>query len=304
MTVDPKKVILTCALAGAITPKGIVPGGNPNTPITVEEIAAEAKRAYDAGATVIHLHARDPKTESTYVSGQTRENSQTFIDMAEAIKAVCPQVIINFTSGGGRGQDFDMRLDPILKYKPPVASFTSGAFTNGRFSKTQGKFLSDSSTPMLFATMKHFAESFRACGTKPECEVYDFGHLNLLAMLREFFDEKIWIQFVMGMPGQSMRPTVTTLFRAFEQAKEVLGEGTFIWGAAGVGIAEWPILATSACLGATCIRCGLEDNIYIEPGVLANSNGQMVEKAVKIARSVNREIASVEETKEILGLRS
>lgn len=303
MAVNPKKIVLSCALSGATTPKGNVPGGNPNVPVTVEEVAAEAKRAYDAGASIVHLHARDPKTGDSYPGGQMQENTQTFIDMIAAIKAICPELIINCTTGGGIGQTLEERLDPIIKCKPPVASFTSGPLTFGLYSKSQGKFIFDVSNALTFEAMKHYADTFRECGTKAECEVYDFGHLNMLATIRDSFKEKLLIQFVMGMPGQAMRATVTTLFRAYEQANEVLGEGTFLWGTVGVGLAQWPILATSASLGATNMRCGFEDNIYIEPGVLANSNGQLVEKAVKIARSVNREIASVEETKEILGLK-
>lgn len=299
-----KKVVLTCAINGGGTQKGEGRGKTPYLPITVEEVAADAKRAYDAGAAIIHLHARNPETNNIYSGGQKEENTKMFLEMSEAIKAVAPKAIINFTTGGGMGQSFEERLDPVLKYKPPIASFTGGMFNYARYSKTEGRFVIDGTAQLSFATMVEYAKAFRECGTKAECEIYDFGHINNMAIIRDQFEGKIQLQFVMNMPGQVTRPTVQNIVRLYELAKDTFGENGFLWGAAAAGFEQWGVLTTAAYMGADTIRAGLEDNIYIEPGVLSRSNGESIEKAVKLARSVGREIASPEEAIKILGLRS
>ena len=300
------KVIVTCAISGSGTVRGEGRGASPYIPVTVEEMVAEAKRAFDAGASIIHLHARDPKTNRSYVGGQMEENTSQMIAYANAIKEARPKAIINITTGGGSGQTFADKIDPVVKYQPPLASFTSGVYNFARYSKTAGKLVADSAPAMNFQVMLDYAEAFKKAGTKAEFEIYDAGHLKNITMINEImdFDPNPMIQFVLGQPGQNNSPSVQHIVRLYEYAKELLGEGKFFWGAAAVGLNAWGVIPTVAYMGSSTIRTGLEDNIYMEPGVLAKSNGEMIEKLVMLARIAGREIASPEETVEILGLKA
>lgn len=296
------KVIVTVALVGALTQKGEGRGKTPYAPITPDEMAEEAKRAYDAGASVVHIHARDPKTGQTYETGQSEENVECFREIVEKIRAKCP-MIINITTGGGRGQTLEERLAPVPAIKPEMASFTSGVLNYGMYSRTEEKFIHDYSTPLFFKDMLEYARVFRENGTKPELEIYNHGMLNNIKIMDQpgVFEKPLHLQFVMGMPGQVTPATPRNLIRIVDSANEMFDN--FTWSVAVAGIAQWRIITMAAVLGAPNIRTGLEDNLYMEAGVLAKSNGEMVEKAVSLARGVGREIASVEEAREILGLK-
>ena len=135
---------------------------------------------------------------------------------------------------------------------------------------------------------------------KPECEIYCHGMLNNIKIVERtgYFKTPIHMQFVMGMPGQVTPATPGNLMYLLESAKEMFD--SFTWSVCAVGLDQWPIITLGAILGAQNIRTGMEDNMYMGPGVLAKSHGEMVDKTVMLARGVGREIASVEESREIL----
>ncbi len=287
------KVAVTVALTGSVTRKGGGRGMTPFIPITPDELAEEAKRCYDAGAAVVHIHARDPKT------GEPSSDVEIFKEIVEKIKAKC-SVIINITTGGAVGMSLDERLAPIPVLKPEMASFTSGSMTSGLFSKSAKKFVWDVGAGLSFQEMMRFAETMLDNGVKPECEIYAHGMLNLIKILEPIgvFKPPIHMQFVMGISGQCTPAEPRELMRLVDSAKEKFDD--FTWSVCAVGLDQWPIITLAAILGAPNIRTGMEDNIYMSPGVLARSNAEMVEKAVDLAQGVGRKIATVEETREIL----
>lgn len=295
-----KKVVVTCALVGAFTQRGTSKGANPNAPITPDQMAEEAKRAYDAGAAVVHIHARDPKTGQTFLPGQNEENVKCFGEIIEKIKAKCPDMIINVTTGGGIGQPPEERLAPVRAFKPDMASFTSGSFSFGMFSRSENKFVLEEVKSESFPSMLLFADVFREAKTKPECEIYDLAMLNNIKTIEHSFEKPIHLQFVMGIPGQVTPARPRNLIALYDEARETFD--SFTWGVAVAGFQQWKMITMAAILDADNIRTGMEDNLYIEEGVLASSNGQMVEKAVRLARGVGREIATPDEACKILNI--
>lgn len=295
------KIVITAALSGGVTRKGEGRGMTPYIPISPDELAADAKRCYDAGASVVHVHARDPKTQTTWAHGQGKENVETFREISGKIKAKCPEIIVNFSTGGGMGQDLHERLAPVVEVKPEFASYTSGSMNFAMYSKTDKRFLFDIAGAMTYGEMMWYANSFRESNTKPECEIYCHSQLANIKTLEEYFVKPINLQFVMGMPGQVTPATPNNLIRLYETAQEMFGND-ITCSVCVAGLEQWKIITQGAILGMENIRTGMEDNIYMEPGVLAKSNAEMVEKAVMLARGVGREVATVEETRKILGI--
>lgn len=292
---DDSKVVLTVALSGSVTRKGTGRGVSPYIPVKPEEFAAEAKRVYEAGATIVHVHARHPET------GLPSADIKHFQDIVDAIRASCP-VLINITTGGAPGQTLPEKLAPVPVIKPSIASFTSGSMSFGLYSNTDKKFMYDEGAGLKFQEMMHFASVMNENNVKPELEAYGHAQLNNLKILENIGALKLplHIQFVMGIMGQCTPATPRNLVRLVDTAKEMFNQ--FTWSVCATSLDQWPILAMGAILGSNGIRTGMEDNIYMEPGVLVKSNGEMAEKAVMLAKGVGRHIANVEETKKILSL--
>ncbi len=289
------KVVITVALSGSVTRKGEGRGKSPYIPVTPDEFAEEAKRCYDAGASVVHIHARHPET------GEPSAEVEHYRAIVEKIKATCP-VIINITTGGAPGMGLDERLAPIPILKPEMASFTSGSMSFGLFSKTENKFAYDVGAGLTFKDMMHFAQTMRDNNVKPELEIYSQGMMTNIKILEGtgVFKAPLHLQFVMGIMGQVTPATPKNLVRLVDAAHEMFD--SFTWSTCATSLNQWPIITQAAILGAPNIRTGMEDNIYMTPGVLAKSNGEMTEKAVMLAEGVGRTIATVEEAKQILYL--
>ena len=290
-----KKVAITVALAGAMTQKGEGKGMTPYLPITPDEMAEEAKRCYEAGAAIVHIHARDPKT------GQATADLNIYREIVEKTRAKCP-ILINITTGGGVDQSQDERLAPIPALKPDMASYTSGSLSYGMYSKSQQSFIYDIALALPYRELLRFAKTMLENGTKPECEIYCHSMLNNIRIVEQssLFKKPIHMQFVMGMPGQVTPATAKNLIYLLDSAKEMFDSMT--WSVCAVGLDQWPMITLGAILGAENIRTGMEDNIYLDEGVLAKSNAEMVAKAVQLAQGVGRQIATVEETREILSI--
>lgn len=270
-----EKLIITAAICGAeVTKKH-----NPNVPYTVEEIAREAESAYNAGASIIHLHVR-------YDDGTPTQDKERFRECIDAIKAKCPDVIIQPSTGGAVGMSNEERLQPIYLY-PEMATLDCGTLNFGGddiFVNTEN-------------TIIEFALKMNELSIKPELEVFDKGMIDMALRLNKkgYIKSPMHFDFVLGVNGG-----ISGEMRDFLFMKESIPkESTFT--AAGIGRYEFPV-AAMAILEGGHVRVGFEDNIYLSKGVLARSNGELVEKVVKIAKEFGRDIASPDEARKILGI--
>jgi len=298
------KVIITCAVTGAIH----TPSMSPHLPITAQEIAEAAIGAAQAGAAIIHLHARDP------VTGKPDQSPAAFRPFLEVIKQRS-DCVVNITTGGAPGMALEERLAPCATFKPEVASLNMGSMNFGLF-------------PMLnrFKTFKHdwerpalegsrdrvFKNTFTdietiltTCadnGTRFEIECYDIGHLYTLAHIVDcgLVKTPFFVQSVFGILGgigghpedvMHMKRTADRLFGA-----------DYRWSVLGAGRNQMPIIAQAVAMGGNA-RVGLEDSLWDGPGRLAASNADQVRRARGLIEGLGHEVASPAEAREILQLK-
>jgi len=271
-----EKLIITCAICGA----EVMKEHNPAVPYTVAEIVREAKAAYDAGAAIVHLHVR--KDDGTPTQDKAR-----FKECIEAIYKVIPDVIIIPSTGGAVGMTATERLQPTELF-PEMATLDCGTcnFGDEVFENTM---------PM----MRDFGKRMIENHIKPEFECFEMGHLDTaLQMVKkgQLPGHPMQINFVLGVPGC----TSATVPNLCWMASAIPSDAT--WTVTGVGRAEFPLAAAAIAMGGH-VRVGFEDNVYIEKGVLAKSNGELVAKVVRIAKELGREIATPAEARKILGLK-
>lgn len=270
------KLIITCAISGAeVTKKD-----NPFVPYTVEEMAEEAYRAYRAGAAVIHLHVRNDDGTPT----QAKERYQ---EVMQAIRKRCPDVIIQPSTGGAVGMKRDERLSPI-ELPIEMATLDCGTLNFGGdeiFVNTENDII-------------YFAKRMKEKGILPELECFEKGHLDSVYRLHKkgFIHEPMHFSFVLGVNGG-----MTGEARDFHFMRESL-KNNETFSVAGIGRFEFP-LAELAIQHGGHVRVGLEDNIYLEKGVLAEGNEALVQKVVELAKKHNRAIADPAEARKILGLK-
>lgn len=276
------KLIITAAICGAEVTKE----QNPNVPYTVEEIVREAESAYKAGASIIHLHVR--KDDGTPTQDKAR-----FEECMKAIRKVCPDAIIQPSTGGAVGMTDLERLQPTeieepefgLK-APEMATLDCGTCNFG----------GDEVFVNTDNTIKNFGKLMIERGVKPEIEVFDKGMVDIAIKMHKkgFITAPMHFDFVLGV-----QMTATARDLAFMVDSIPVGS---TWTVAGIGRHEFPMAAIAITMGGH-VRVGFEDNTYIEKGVLAKSNGQLVEKVVRLAKELGREIATPTEAREILGLK-
>lgn len=297
------KRIVTAAITGSIH----TPSMSPYLPITPEQIADEAVRAYEAGAAVAHIHVRDPQT------GQPSSDVSLFQKVCSIVKSRC-NIILCITTGGGLGMTTQERVKAIPTLKPELASFNFGSlnfalfhaldiYTDFEFpwERQYLEMTEDLVFPNTFKSLREFSMVFHENGTRPELEVYDLGMLNNIAFMldRGYLKRPVYIQFVMGILG-GMAATPENLFFMYKTAKDLIGE--FSWSVCAAGRFQFNMCNLSLILGGN-VRVGLEDNLYLERGVKAKSNAQQVEKIIRIARELGLEPATPDEAREILGLK-
>jgi len=288
-----RKTIITCAVTGNLTK----PEQHPGLPITPEQIANASLEAAQAGAAVVHIHVRDPR------SGQPSMDLDLYRQVIERIRAVDADLIINLTTGpGGRFVPSDedpkvaaagttllapeKRVEHIAALKPDICSLDLNTMNSGNDVVIN--------TPKNVRRMAHV---IREAGVKPELEIFDSGDLHLaLDLIKEGVLEGpgLWT-FVMGVKYGFAATPETLLY-----ARNFLPKDA-VWSAFGIGRAEFPIVA-QAWLAGGHIRVGLEDNIYLAKGVLAESNAVLVARAREIVLSLGGEIATATQAREQLGL--
>jgi len=274
----------------------------PYLPITPEEVAEEAYRSYNAGATLCHIHARDP------VSMLATPDIKVWGQVVERIREQCPSII---EAGGGIGAWVDTKTWQIipaseeqklalLDIKPEPDMLTVNM---GTFDMSIGKygFSTFSNTPPF---QRKVIKGILEKGWGMELEIWDVSHLyNTMALCEEgLFDKNMvfHIDYPLGVAG-GQPATPRQLMYIAEEGKRMFPNSK--WQALGIGKDEFPMITLAMLLGADSVRVGLEDNIYISHGVLAKSNAELVEKAVRIARELDFEIATVEEARELLHLK-
>ncbi|MHC1691088.1 MAG: 3-keto-5-aminohexanoate cleavage protein [Bacteroidales bacterium] len=270
------KLIITAAICGA----EVLKEHNPAVPYTVEECVREAKSAYDAGASIIHLHVR-------YDDGTPTQDKARFKLVMDAIYKVCPDVIIQPSTGGAVGMTNDERLQPT-ELCPEMATLDCGTLNFGGddvFMNTEN-------------TIKYFGTKMIERGIKPELEVFDKSMIDMALRLQKkgFIKTPMHFDFVMGVNGG-----ISGELRDFIFLRgSIPADATYT--AAGVGRFEFP-LAAAAIIDGGHVRVGFEDNVFISKGVVAKSNGELVAKVVRMAKEFGREIATPAEARQILGLK-
>jgi uncharacterized protein (DUF849 family) len=300
-----EKVFVSCAITGGMT----VPGQSPAIPVRPEEIVESAVAAHGAGAAIVHVHVREPET------GRPSADLGLFKEVLAGIAERC-DAIVQPTTGGGVGMTIEERARVVTECRPEMATFNAGSFNFGIFPVRHSPEMAPWEIEYLestreyvfrntFADMYRLADLFREAETKPEFEAYDVGHLyNILHLLeRGLLDPPLHVQFVLGVLGANAA-TVEQLLHMRQTAMNVLGADTFTWSAAGVGYpGEFHLCAIALMLGGH-VRVGLEDNLRVTKSARAGSNAELVEKAIALARLLDREPASADEARAILGLRA
>ncbi|MDO5301150.1 MAG: 3-keto-5-aminohexanoate cleavage protein [Tissierellia bacterium] len=268
-----EKLIITAAICGAEVTKE----QNPMVPYTVEEIVREAKSAYDAGASIIHLHVRED-------DGTPTQSKARFEECIDAIRKVCPDAIIQPSTGGAVGMS-DMERLEVTELHPEMATLDCGSCNFGG----DEVFLNSDTT------IRNFGRIMQERGVKPEVEVFDKGMVDLAkGYIKEgVITQPTHFDFVMGVQLAATVPDLAYIAGSVPEGST--------WTVAGVGKNQFP-MATAGILMGGHVRVGFEDNLYIEKGKLAESNGQLVEKVVTIAKLLGREIATPAEAREILSL--
>jgi 3-keto-5-aminohexanoate cleavage enzyme len=273
--VSPDTVVITAAIVGA----EVTRAQNPHVPYTAEEIAEEARRCADAGAAVVHLHVRTD-------DGRASQDAARFRAAVEAIRART-DLVVQVSTGGAVGMALEERLGG-LEARPEMATLICGSINFG-----------DEVFENSLPDMREVARRIRTAGAQPELELYELGHLDnaLLLERAELIAHPFWVQLVLGVPGAlGARERVLRFFVG------ELPPGAH-WGVAAVGRHQAPMLALALELGGH-VRVGLEDNIYLERGVLAQGSAPFVERIARQARERGRSVASAHEVRAALALSS
>jgi uncharacterized protein (DUF849 family) len=301
---EARKVIITCAVTGSIH----TPTMSPHLPITPQEIADAAVGAAEAGAAIVHLHARDP------VDGHPTQDPKYFRIFAADI-ARRSDVVLNFTTGGAATMTTEERLQPALQLKPEVASLNMGSMNFGlfpmlqRFSKWkfdwEKTYLATSDDRVFkntFKDIEHILTSCAANRTRFEIECYDIGHLYTA---RHFLDRAVvkpplFIQSVFGILG-GIGGHPDDVMHMKRTADRLFG-GQYQWSVLGAGRNQLPIAAMSAAMGGH-VRVGLEDSLWLGPGKLAESNAAQVRRVREIIEGLGLEVAKPDDARRILELK-
>ena len=288
-----EKLIITCAVTGALTTKQ----QNPHVPYTPEEIAESAVEAYKAGAAVAHIHARDPQT------GKPAHDVELYKKIIRLIRKKC-DVLINTTTGGGPNMSFDHRIGiiPALSaeadVKPEIASLNAGSLNYGILSRSKKEFILDDVQMNPWTQLHRFALTMKKHGVKPEIEIYDSAMINNARVLLEELDAivpPLHFQFVLGVLG-GLQPTVPNLI--FLQNSIPLGA---TWSLCSVGLSIFSLGPVAIATGGN-VRVGMEDGVYVSKGKLAESNAELVAKMKRMSLEMGREVATPDEARKILGL--
>lgn len=300
----PSKAIITAAVTGSIH----TPAMSPHLPITPRDLIEDIMSVYEAGGAVAHLHVRDPET------GQPKADQDIFREVVSEVKRRC-DIVICATTGGSLGDTVENRAKVVTTLKPELASLNAGSMNFALFHvvpKYEDKWTHDWEKPYLagtedfifpntFYTIRKFTELMGQYGTKPEFEIYDVGMINNLAYLIDagHIEKPVYLQFVLGILG-GIPATVENLIYLVRTARQQIGD--FQWSVCAAGRQQFAMTTLALLMGGHA-RVGLEDNLYLARGVLANNSGEQVAKLKRIAGELGVETATPAEARRILGLK-
>ena len=280
-----QKLILSAALTGAATNRTHCP----YIPYTPKEIGEEAKRAGDAGATIVHIHARED-------DGAPSWRIAVFEAIFEEVRKRCSRIVINFSTGAiGLSKEERMKHIPILK--PDMAAFNMGSMNYAIYSKRAKQFYLSGVFENSFDTMQYVVKIMNDAGTVPEMECFDSGHIRNAEPLRDMglIPDNACYSLVMGVLGGIEATTPNLLHQI-----SLIPEGSF-WQVIAISRRQWQMAAV-ACTMSGNFRVGLEDNFYLPNGDMAKSNGDCVDAGVILAHMMGREVANIEDTRKMLNI--
>tara|TARA_B000000609_G_C24141774_1_gene331702 strand:- start:255 stop:1190 length:936 start_codon:yes stop_codon:yes gene_type:complete len=303
--VDTKKVIITCAVTGSIH----TPTMSPHLPITPDEIADASIGAWEAGASIIHLHARNPE------DGSPTPDPDVFMEFLPRVKQAT-DAVVNISTGGGHGMTVQQRLEAAVKASPEMTSLNMGSMNFGLFPildkmsdfqhDWEPKYLENSRDFIFRNTFKDIEyilkELGEGHGTRFEFECYDIGHLYTLAHFldRGLVKPPLFVQSIFGILG-GIGADEENLMHARRIANKLFGND-YQWSVLAAGRHQMNFVTMAAMLGGN-VRVGLEDSLYIGKGKLAESNKDQVAKIRRIIEDLSLEVASPKEAREMLGLK-
>ncbi len=298
------KVIITCAVTGSIH----TPSMSPYLPITPDEIAEAALGAAQAGAAIVHLHARNPK------DGSPTQDPELFRQFGAKIRAAS-DVVLNFTTGGAPTMSIEERLQPALKLKPEVASLNMGSMNFGLYEMLgrykefkhdwEQPYLAGSDERIFKNTFRDIAYILQSCAdndTRFEIECYDIGHLYTAAhfLERRLLKPPLFIQSVFGIRG-GIGPHPEDVLHMKRTADRLFGDA-YYWSVLGAGRNQMFTAAMSAVMGGN-VRVGLEDSVWLGRGQLAKSNAEQVAKARRILEELGLQVATPNDARDMLKLK-
>jgi uncharacterized protein (DUF849 family) len=299
-----KKVIVSCAITGSIH----TPSMSPHLPVTADEIARESLAAAEAGASIVHLHARDE------ANGRPLQEPSAFLRFLPRIREHS-DVVINITTGGAPSMAVEERLQPALKLSPEVASLNMGSMNFGLYPMLDRfkSFKHDWEVPYLagsedrvfkntFKDIRYILESCAGNGSRFEIECYDIGHLYTAAHFidRGILEGPLLIQSVFGLLG-GVGAHAEDMLQMKRTADRLFGDD-YYWSVLGAGRHQMPVAAMSLAMGGNA-RVGLEDSLWDGPGRLARSNADQVRRLRSLLEALSLEVATPDETRQMLALK-
>jgi uncharacterized protein (DUF849 family) len=286
---DPDVCVVTCALTGVLANRKQSPG----IPYTPVEIAEDAKRAYDAGASCVHIHARNDDGSPTFAP-------EVFRKIREEIEKRCP-IILNFSTGTIL-DDTTEQETTIREVKPAVAALNMGTMNYSKYSERRKAFDFDMIFPNTYGKIIKLLKVMNDAGVKPELECFDSGHTNGVWPLMDMglLKPPLQFSFIVNVLG-GIPNTVEALQLQTKIARDLPGSPAFEWEVIGISHGHWRMMAAALALGGN-VRTGLEDHLYLPSGEMAKTNGEMVDTLVRMVRDIGRRPATVDEARRILSL--
>lgn len=277
--------IITAALSGVAASRQQCEA----IPYTPEEYAAEARRARDAGASVVHLHAR-------YSDGSPSYRVEEYRTISEAILAEVPDIIINFSTGAVHVPK-EERIAHIVELKPEIGALNMGSMTYAKYSEKRKQMIFDFVFENRFETITYFLKNMNEAGVKPECECFDTGHVYNAVPLIDMglLSPPVQFSLILGVLGGAPADARTLAHMAS------LVPQPATWEVIGISRQQWMLVSAAVSLAGN-VRVGLEDNFYLPDGNMASSNGDLVAAAAELVRLSGRHVAEPDEARTMLGL--
>jgi 3-keto-5-aminohexanoate cleavage enzyme len=278
-------VIITCALSGAVANKQQCPG----IPYTPEEYAKEVRRARDAGAAMVHIHARTP-------DGMPTVESEHYREITRAILAETPDIIVNYSTGWV-GLPMADRVAHITGLHPEIGALNMGSMNYAKYSSKRKSFVFSFVFENSFEDIVFLLRRMGEAGVKPECECFDVGHVESVEPLVDLgvLSPPVQLSLIHGVLGG-----ISATARNLAHMASVVPAGS-TWGVIAIGREQWSMIGAAAALGGN-VRVGFEDNFYLPSGEMASSNGDLVEAAAQLVRLQGRELAEPAEARRLLSL--